>query len=123
MERESCWPATCIHYSLTKKLCLTFNSKMLKDMEADSEIFLTDEQVFIYPIKYEHTTAQGVSKPVFQTKSGSRSSGMDAVGWRRTFTLKGFRDSSINLCKAFSEVAKKLRCNKKYIRRIFGLAI
>ena len=92
-------------------------------MEADYEIFLTDEQVFIYPIKYEHTTLQGVSKPVFQTKSGSRSSGMDAVGWRRTFTLKGFRDSSINLCKAFSEVVKKLRCNKKYIRRIFGLAI
>ena len=68
-------------YSVTKKLCLSFNSIILKHMEADPELLLIDEYVVIHSIKYKYITGKGVIKAVLKTKGGSRSSGrMQRVG-------------------------------------------
>ena len=48
-----------------------------------------------------------VRKALLKTKGGSRSSGMDAEGWHRIFTLKSFGDSSINL-QVFAKPLVKL---------------
>ena len=47
-----------------------------------------------------------VRKALLKTKSGSRSSWMDA-DWQRIFTLKSFGDSSINL-QVFAKPLGKL---------------
>ena len=48
-----------------------------------------------------------VRKALLKTKSGSRSSWMDAEVWQRIFTLKSFGDSSINL-QVFAKPLGKL---------------
>ena len=95
-------------YSLTKKLTVSFNSNILKDMEPDPEHFLQMKKNVIHPIKYEFITSNGIGKAVLRTKCSYRSPGMDAGGSSRIFTFISFDGSSISLCKAFAKVIKKL---------------
>ena len=68
---------------------------------------LTDTPETIHPIKFE-SDVEKIQKAAVKTQGGSGPSGMDADGWIRILTSKQFGKSSIDLCKAFAEVIKKI---------------
>ena len=76
--------------------------------EASQEILLTDTPETIHPIKFESIDVEKIQKAAVKTQGGSGPSGMDADGWKRILTSKQFGKSSIDLCKAFAEVIKKI---------------
>ena len=70
---------------------------------------LTDTPETIHPIKFESIIdVEKIQKGAVKTQGGSGPSGMDADGWKRILTSKQFGKSSIDLCKAFAEVIKKI---------------
>ena len=69
---------------------------------------LTDTPETIHPIKFESIDIEKIQKAAVKTQGGSGPSGMDADGWKRILTSKQFGKSSIDLCKAFAEVIKKI---------------
>ena len=62
----------------------------------------------ILPIKFESIDVEKIQKAAVKTQDGSGPSGMDADGWKRILKSKQFEKSSIDLCKAFTEVIKKI---------------
>ena len=61
-------------------------------------------------IKFESIDVEKIQKAAVKTQGGSGPSGMDADEWKRILTSKQFGKSSIDLCKAFAEVIKKICC-------------
>ena len=89
----------------------TLNQLKLKhpeEKEGSQEILLTDTPETIHPIKFESIDVEKIQKAAVKTQGGSRPPGMDADGWKRILTSKEFGKSSIDLCKAFAEVIKKI---------------
>ena len=89
----------------------TLNQLQLKHperKETSQEILLTDTPETIHPIKFESIDVEKIQKAAVKTRGGSGPSGMDADGWKRILTSKRFGKSSIDLCKAFAEVIKKI---------------
>ena len=69
---------------------------------------LTDTPETIHPIKFESIDIEKIQKAAVKTQGGSGPSGMDADSWKQILTSKQFGKSSIDLCKAFAEVIKKI---------------
>ena len=89
----------------------TLNELQLKHSEgkeASQEMLLTDAQEIIHPIKFESINVEKLQKAAFKIQGGSGPLGMDADGWKRILTSKQFGKSSIDLCKTFAEVIKKI---------------
>ena len=89
----------------------TLNELQLKHpegKEVSQEILLTDAQEIIHPIKFESINVEKLQKAAFKIQGGSGPLGMDADGWKRILTSKQFGKSSIDLCKTFAEVIKKI---------------
>ena len=89
---------------LTRQTLNQLQLKQPEGKEASQEILLTDTPETIHPIKFESTGVEKIQK----TQGDSGPSGADADGWKRILTSKQFGKSSIDLCKAFAEVIKKI---------------
>ena len=79
-----------------------------KVSKASEEVLLPDIPEIVHQMKFENITEDTVRKAIMKTKGGSGPSGMDADGWRRLFISKSFGQNSIDLCKAFARVIRKL---------------
>ena len=89
----------------------TLNQLKLKHQEAkeaSQEILLTDTPETIHLIKFKSIDVEKIQKAAVKTQGGSGPSGMDVDGWKQILTSKQFGKSSIDLCKAFAEVIKKI---------------
>ena len=89
----------------------TLNQLQLKHpegKEASRETSLTDTPEIIHPIKFESIDLEKMQEAAVKTRGGSGLSGMEADGWKRILTSKKLGKSSIDLCKALSEVIKKI---------------
>ena len=93
---------------LTRQTLNQLQLKHPEGKEASQEILLTDTPETIHPIKFESVDVEKIQKAAVKTQGRSGPSGMDADGWKRMLTLKQFGKSSIDLCKAFTEVIKKI---------------
>ena len=93
---------------LTRQTLNQIQLKYPEFKEASQEILLTDTPETIHPIKFESIDVEKIQKAAVKTQGGSGPSGMDADGWKRILTSKQFGKSSIDLCKAFAEVIKKI---------------
>lgn len=93
---------------LTKQTLNQLQLKHPEGKEASQEILLTDVPETIHPIKFENIDVEKIQKAAVKTQGGSGPSGMDADGWKRILTSKQFGKSSIDLCRTFAEVIKKI---------------
>ena len=93
---------------LTRQTLNQLQLKHPEGKEVSQEILLTYTPDTIHPIKFESIDEEKIQKAAVKTQGGSGPSGMDADGWKRILTSKQFGKSSIDLCKAFAEVIKKI---------------
>ena len=75
---------------------------------SDPSLSFTDILEKVHHIRFESTTATSIKTAAAKTKGRSGPSGLDAVGWRRILTSKGFGESSEDLCTALEEMSRKL---------------
>ena len=89
----------------------TINMLRLKHPDAshaNEEALLPDVPENIHPIIFEKIDSEAVRKAALKTKGGSGPSGMDGDGWRRIFVGSTFGQSSVDICKSFASVIRKL---------------
>ena len=76
------------------------------------DILLPNETEVIHPIKFESINSELIRKVAIKARGGAGPSDIDADGWKRILTSNSFGESSTDLCKAFSEVIKKICIEK-----------
>ena len=95
--------------------------KHLHGKVADPEVFLPDILEEIHPIKFHSIDAESVKNAILKTKGAAGPSGLDANGWIRILISNQFGKSSNDLCKALTEVIKKLCTTDNLARRLILL--
>ena len=76
--------------------------------EPSPDILIKEPARPVYPVAYDDMEESIIIKASRLTKSGSRSSGLDADGWRRTLTSRAFRTATLDLHETFVQLIKKL---------------
>jgi len=93
---------------ITDETLHKLRQKHPESKEPGDSALLTDEPTSVYPIKFEMIYAEMVRSATLKTKGSSGPSGLDGDGWRRILTSGNTVLHSVDLCKAFADVIKKL---------------
>ena len=80
-------------------------SPIQEDMLLNGPIYQVDNVIF------ENIDAQAIYNAAKNTNGAAGPSGMDSDGWQRILCSKSFKSSSVELCEAVAQLAKKLATN------------